>query len=322
MADTNPALLDAGFPLPLDGPFTARAASTSGVPPRTLSRLVESGHLRRPVQGVYVAAQCPDTRELRARVMSLVAPPGSVVCDWTAAWYWTGVDHPAAHTGVPAPDVFKFRGHDRIRNGLAKSGERWFLPPDVVPFEGDLMVTTPLRTAWDLGRFARRIVAIGGMDALARTAAFSVSELVAGVERFRGQRGVVQLRHLAPMVDGRSESPGESALRLRWLEAGALPLPECQIQVVDGGGTELYRLDLGVRELLFAAEYDGERWHSSAEQVAHDLRRRAVLRDEFGWHVEVFRREDVFGHGETASARLLSAVREARRTLSSRLASL
>lgn len=320
MTKTSLQLLDPTFPLPLDAPFTTAQAQDAGVRPRDLSRLVASGHLRRPVKGVYAPAQCADSREFRARVVSLVAPPGSVVCDWTAAWFWTGVDHPSAHTSVPAPDVFRFRGHDRMRNGLVRSGQRWFLPTDVVPFDGDVMVTTPLRTAWDLGRFSPRIIAIGAMDALARTGDFTPDELVGGVERFRRQRGVVQLRHLAPIVDGRSESPGESALRLRWLEAPGLPAPECQIRVMSTSGVELYRLDLGLRQLQFAAEYDGREWHDSPEQVEHDLRRRAALAREFGWHVEVFRREDVFGQAEAATGRLTRSVQEARRTLPTRLA--
>ena len=312
-------LLDPSFPLPLDGPFTTGQARDAGIRPRELTRLVESGHLRRPVKGVYAAAQCADTRDFRARALSLVAPPGSVICDWTAAWFWTGIDHPAAHTSVPAPDVFRLRGHDRIRNGLARSGQRWFLPSDVIPFDGEVMVTTPLRTAWDLGRFSPRIIAIAGMDALARTDGFSLDELVGGVERFRRQRGVVQLRYLAPLVDGGSESPGESALRLRWLEAPGLPVPECQISVTNTVGVELYRLDLGLLQLRFAAEYDGAEWHDAPEQMKHDLARRAALRDQFGWHIEVFRRDDVFGQAETATARLTRAVQEARLTLPTRL---
>ena len=202
---------------------------------------------------------------------------------------------------------------------MVRSGQRWFLPSDVVPFDGDLMATTPLRTAWDLGRFSPRIIAIAGMDALARTGDFTLDELVGGVERFRRQRGVVQLRHLAPLVDRGSESPGESALRLRWVEASGLPAPECQISVTDPTGVELYRLDLGLRQLLFGAEYDGEEWHDAPHQISHDRTRRAALRDEFGWHIEVFRRADVFGHAETATVRLTRAVAEARRTLPTRL---
>lgn len=311
--------LSASFPLPLDAPFTTVQAQAAGIGPRRLTQLVADGYLRRPMKGAYVASQVPDSRELRGRVLSLLAPPASVVCDWTATWYWTGVDHPGSRVGTSELSVFRFRGHERLRNGLVRSGERWFKPSDVVPLSGHVSVATPLRTALDLGRFFPRLVAIGGMDALAGTGTFTVAELSAEVSRFNRQRGVVQLRHLAPLVDPRAESTGESALRLRWREEPGLPAPRSQISVNTQAGRELYRLDLGVEEILFAAEYDGEEWHSSPEQQRHDRSRRATLRDEFGWHIEVFRREDVFGQHETVTSRLPKAIAQARRTAAKRV---
>ena len=111
-----------------------------------------------------------------------------MICDWTACWYWTGVDRPGRHLETEI-DAFRFRGHERLRNGLARSGQRWFLERDVVPLGDGLFVTNPLRTAWDMGRFSAPVLALGGMDALARSAELSVPRLCAGVERFRRQRG-------------------------------------------------------------------------------------------------------------------------------------
>ena len=54
---------------------------------------------------------------------------------------------------------------DRLRNGLCASGERSFRPSDLTTI-GGLTLTTPLRTAWDLGRLAHRDSAIGALDAL------------------------------------------------------------------------------------------------------------------------------------------------------------
>lgn len=311
----QPAVLDERFPLPLDAPFTTAQARVAGVSSNQLTRLVNQGYLRRLLKGVYAAAQLPDSRVLRGRAIALVAPPGSVVCDWTACWYWTGVDQPGAHRETPPLDVFRFRGHQRLRNGLVTSGERWFLPSDVVPLDGDVCVATPIRTAWDLGRFAPRISAIGGMDALARTGSFSVEELNGDVDRFRRQRGVVQLRYLAPLVDPRAESTGESGLRLRWKECPRLPAPELQIPVYAEDGTLLYRIDLGVEELRLGVEYDGEEWHSSESDRAHDFGRRTSLEDRFDWGIDVFRRSHVYGQREIVTARLPQAVRESRLAL-------
>jgi hypothetical protein len=315
----DPALLDDRFPLPLDRPFTTAQARREGVPPGMLTRLVARGLVRRVVKGAYAVSQLLDSRRLRGQALGLVVPPGSVVTDFTASWFWAGVDRPGTQHGVPRLSVYRFRGHDRLRNTLVEGGERWFLPSDVTPLDGKVSITTPKRTAWDLGRFQPRILALGGMDALARSGAFTVEELCADVERFRRQRGVVQLRRLAPLVDPRAESPGESALRLRWREAPYMPPPELQIPVVDDSGRQLYRIDLGVEELGLGVEYDGELHHSSERDRAHDARRRRDLRNRFRWLIEVFRREDVFGQHECATYRLPAAVRAARESLATRV---
>lgn len=280
-----------------DVPFTTAWALKNGFSAHVLARLVADGVLRRPLRGVYVDALLPDSTELRIQLISLVAPPGSVVCDWTACWIWTGLDSPGSHLVVPRPAVFRFRGNDRTRHGAVRSGERWLLPSDVVPLADGLFITTPIRTAWDLGRFAHRYVAIGGMDALMRFDEFSFNELVYGVPRFKKQRGVVQLRELAFVVDPRSESIGESAVRLHWIELPGAPTPVPQIPVIVDG-KEL-RLDLGAEEIKYAAEYDGEAHHSLPEDRAHDESRRTAIENQRGWHVDVLRKGDVFGqHAE------------------------
>lgn len=276
-----------------------------------LRQLVSAGFVRRMTRTVYAAAQMPDTRENRRRALQLCAPPGSVICDWTACWLWTGVDRPGRHLATEI-DAFRLRGHDRIRNGLVESGERSFSPSDVEWIDERLMISTPLRTAWDLGRLNAPVVAMGGMDALHRSGGFRLGELEEGLPRFKGHRGVVGLRWLVSRVDGRAESPGESALRVRWHEAG-LPSPELQIPVLDNG-RELYRLDLGLESLGLAAEYDGEEFHA-AEHAAADRARRDDLARRFGWRVEAFRREDVFGPGRDVEQRLAALAREVRRSL-------
>lgn len=56
---------------------------------------------------------------------------------------------------------------------------------------------------------------------------------------------------------------------------------------------------------MFGSEYDGERFHSTPEQRAHDeARRREIWRA--GWPVETFRKEHVFGPRQSAEQRLRS----------------
>ena len=192
--------------------------------------------------------------------------------------------------------------------------ERTFLDNDVTHLRG-LTVTTAVRTAWDIGRFARRDQAIGALDGLLRTRAFTRSELLAGVERFRRQRGVVQLRSLAPLADGRAESPGESLLRLRWHDVPGLPPPEPQVPVHDDDGYEVFRLDLGVRDLRFAVEYDGAEFRSLPDDVEHDRARRAWISDVRGWLVLPVTRANLSGPLRDIEERLVEGVAEARRNL-------
>lgn len=309
-------LLDNRFPLPLDRPFTTRWADEMGVKPNALTRLTSAGLIRRVLKGVYVAAQAEDCLLLRAQALLLVVPPGTVATDRTAGWLHGGnVLAPNDHLELPPISMFRLPGYTRLRLPLCTSGQRTLLPCDVMEVHG-LTVTTPLRTAWDLGRLLHRDQAIGALDAMLRLGSFTKGELLEGVERFKKQRGVVQLRALAPLADGRSESPGESTLRLRWVDLSDLPAPVPQVRIFDDSGTrELYRLDLGVEEIRFAAEYDGVQWHSSAEDKERDRLRRTWLRQERGWTIRVFERDDVYGPRQDASRMLYEGIAEARRNL-------
>jgi hypothetical protein len=307
-------LLGSDFPLALDQPFTTAEALKAGVTRAVLARLLREGYVRRLLKRVHVAAQVPDSLLLRAHALRLVVPAHAVITDWTAVWLYTGRLPWGDHLRVPPVSLFVPAGRGRLRNGLCVSGERAFIGSDLTSIDG-LRVTTALRTAWDVGRLSRRDTAIGGLDALLREGYFDAADLVGGVERFRGERGVVQLRGLAPIADGRSESPAESVLRLRWLDQTSLPNPKPQVPILDAGGVEIYRLDLGVPELRFAAEYDGVEYHSSDEDRMHDARRRRWIRKERGWIVEVIRRRNLFGPTRDVEGILNRGVNKARRRL-------
>jgi hypothetical protein len=305
-------LLDSRFPLALDRPFSLRQALDAGLSVHRVRRLEEQSLIRRLLKGVYVAAQAVDTPRLRAAALALVVPHTAVVTDWSACWYWTGIDAPGDHLVVPPLSVAHRHPHTRLRNGLTRGGSRRFLPSDVVRREG-ITVTSPLRTAWDLGRLQHRDRAIGGIDALAGLPDFPLGEFLEGVERFAGLRGVVRLRGLAPLVDPRSESPGESTLRLRWLDLRTLPPPTPQVPILVDG-VEVYRIDLGVPELRYGCEYDGVAFHLDRSL---DVARRTDLRRRFGWTVEGVGRDQLFGPTRDIEERLVRGIEQARRALGS-----
>ncbi len=309
-------LLDDSFPLPLDLPFTRRIANDAGITDKQLSRLVRDGLLRHPVRGVYVASQAPDDISMRIAMLRLVVPCGCFVVDRTAAWLHGApmALAPNDHLAPPSVAMFRHADHGRLRNSLARSGERTVLAGDLMEV-GGICVTTPLRTALDLGRLLRRDRALACLDALLRLGVFTRDELLAELGRLKGQRGIRQLRVLAPLADGRAQSPGESVLRLRWIDAG-LPRPQLQIEIIEGGRA-IYYLDIGLEELLFAVEYDGEDWHSSGTDHEYDADRRDWLSRRRGWVIKPFRSNGVNSRSD-AEVVLMAAYRQARASLGER----
>ena len=308
---------DAPARLPLDRPFTTQQARDAGVRDKLLQALAKTGYLRRLVAGVYVADNVPDSLELRCEALALVVPHDCFVTDRTAAWLHGAPNAmaPNEHLAVPPVSCFRPSDHGRLRNDLTASGEREIIECDLMEVHG-IVVTTPLRTALDLGRLQPTYdLRLAGMDAMLGLGV-DHRELLDEVKRFRRRRGVVGLRVLAPQADGGSQSFGESASRRRWNDAG-LPRPRTQIPVtVDG--VVVFILDFGLEDLLLAAEYDGEQWHSSPDQVARDTDRRAWLASARGWIIEVLRRDNVFGHHQDAEPRLRAAFDQARASVGAR----
>lgn len=302
--------LDASFPLPLDQPFTAAMARREGVPRHRLTELGKQQLLRQPVRGVYLAAQAGDSNLLRAQSLALVVPADAVVCDEHAGWLH-GAEMVLAlneHLALQPISMFRPSDHGRLRNKLSTSGERNLRATDVVEVLG-VAVASPIRTAWDLGRRRFRERSLAGLDQMLRLRRFSHEELVAGVERFRGERWVRHLRELAPLADGRAESPGESVLRLRWRDCG-LPVPKLQVEV-RRSGLLIARLDLGNEQLRYAAEYDGAEWHNSPAQLAYDRRRRNDVAYE-DWIIDALTKVNVFGHARDCELIPHAGVRRAR----------
>ena len=96
-------------------------------------------------------------------------------------------------------------------------------------------VTTPERTAFDIGRRALPRSAVARLDALARATGFKVDSVMGIAACHRGARGLRQLETVLELVDPGAQSPRESYLRLLLIDAG-LPRPHTQIPVfgVDG----------------------------------------------------------------------------------------
>ena len=277
-------------PIPFDAPFTRASAREAGVPDSLIRELQGRGAIRRVVRGVWVSTGVPDSIELRAQALRLVLPESAVVTDRVAAWlHGVPILPRTSFDELPRIAVFQ-RSGTRVRRNDVDGGTRQLNDFDVVEIEG-VRVTSPLRTALDLGRLLWRFDALAALDGFLRIGV-AHAVMLAELERFKGYRGVIQLRSLVPIADGRSESPGESALRLHWYDAG-LPRPELQWWVYDGEVAR-YRLDLALPEIRYAVEYDGAQHHASPENQAGDASRRAWLGTTRRWRVGVYTKLHVY----------------------------
>lgn len=288
------------------GAFRSADSAALGVTRRQFERAASSGLVRRVTRGVYVRADVPDSVELRAAAAALVISPHHVAVNRTAAWLH-GVDMlvEPEHDRLPPIETCALRGRNPTRRPDLDGRTRDLSDSDVMRL-GEVRVTTPLRTALDLGCELRRREAFAAMTMLARLHGLSAADLLRELPRYRRRRGVVQCRALAPLVDPRLESPREAWTLLALLDGG-LPAPEIQWWV-ERDGIPVYRLDLAYVRARVAIEYDGEETHGRTEdQRFHDRERREWLRDQ-GWSVIVVRRGDFSG---AALDRWLRRVQEA-----------
>lgn len=286
-------------------PFTWSGLAEAGLTPHELRMRLADGRVRRVFRSVYADASAPDTIDSRLEALALVIDPAHVVIDRTAAWLH-GVDaFSVAELAAGAPVETSAPPDDRRTDRAECSGHQRTLARDDVMTLGGLRVTTPLRTALDLGCHLRRREAYAAMCELARLHEITRAALCGELGRFAGRRGVIQLRELASLVDPRFESSREAWTFLAIHDAG-LPHPEPQFWIcVDDVPT--YRLDLAYPLARVCVEYDGREGHDSPEQRAHDQRRRDHLR-EHGWTVIVVRSGDFTGD---ALDRWLRQLREA-----------
>lgn len=148
---------------------------------------------------------------------------------------------------------------------------------------GGLPVTTPPRTAFDIGRRHPTRSAVARMDALLRATGISLEDVAAIAAQHPGARGLRQLEAVLALVDAGAQSPRESWLRLTLIEGG-LPRPQTQIPVRCPDSFTTYYLDMGWEDMMVAVEYDGEHHRTDRWQYEKDNRRREDL-ERLGWIV-------------------------------------
>lgn len=143
-----------------------------------------------------------------------------------------------------------------------------------------MAVTTPARTAFDLGRTLGLEHGVQRIDALMNATHLKVAEVEGVIAGHPRARGLVQLRRTLNLVDGGAESPYESLTRLLLIQAG-FPRPQTQIRVIDKDGN-VWRIDMGWPEYLVGVDFEGSHHWTDSKQRTKDVVRYAVL-PELGW---------------------------------------
>jgi hypothetical protein len=157
------------------------------------------------------------------------------------------------------------------------------LPPDDVCWVDDMKLTTPARTAFDIGRSLLPDHSIPIIDALIQATKVDVVDVLTLARRRHGVHGRRRLEHALTLVDGGAESPQESRVRLILVRAG-LPTPQTQIRFTVEGLDRPIRVDMGWSEWRVAVEYDGVQHWADSRQRAWDIDRTAIL-ESLGWVV-------------------------------------
>lgn len=153
-----------------------------------------------------------------------------------------------------------------------------------------LPVTSPARTAFDLGRHLPRNTAVTHLDALSASTGLVSTDVQPLLTRYRGARGIRLCRNALSLMDGGAQSPRETWLRLLLIDGG-LPRPVTQIQVRDAAGYVLAYLDLGWEAPKVAVEYDGDQHRTDRRQYVKDIRRWEMVED-LGWRIIRVVKED------------------------------
>lgn len=258
---------------------------------RHFQALLDCTAVERVWHGAYSLGSPDDERRLRALDLSC----GEVVatCLGTAArsYGFDTEDAPDLHVLNPV------RHHLRSATGL-RVHRRDGAPLAVI--DGRPVTSAPW-TAVEVARTLRRPRALATLDAALRSGHCDRGALSRAVAAHSGRRGVVAVRNLLEIANGRAESPMESEARLVMIDGG-LPCPELQYEVIDAHG-KLRRLDFAWPTNKVAAEYDSDEWHTGPDALHRDREKIAALQD-LGWVVIPIVREDVRRRQQALVARI------------------
>jgi hypothetical protein len=283
-------------------PFRRRDAVSAGlITPAEL----KGPRWQRLYHGVYIerAAFTPDHHRMWCAAAQLVMPTRAAIGGRSAAYLW-GVD--LLYATEPVSIIVP--GQRTTRDQAMLRVVRGVLPcADVESFTG-LTVTTPARTAFDLGRGRDRIQASIAVDAMLHRRVVTLPELHRVADAHPGWRGVMTFREVLRIAEPGAASPMETRLRLIIVDGG-LPRPIAQYRISDARSF-VGQVDLAYPEPRVAIEYEGDH-HREKDTFRKDIVRFNRLQAA-GWAALRFTADDVFKRPQKIVDEVRRAIAEAR----------
>lgn len=267
---------------------------------RSVSRrqLLRDGY-RRIFPDIYLPPTSPADFRARSRAAYLLIAETGALAGYSAAEL---LDVRIAPHDADA-EILVPGGDFRERPGLRVHRDR--IADDELWTSHGAVVTSPLRTAFDLARWLPLVDAVVATDALARTYGFQPWEINKIYRRYPRSRWRRRVSSVLDLADPLAESPMETRTRLALVLRG-LPKPASQFWVEDGAGRRA-RLDLAYPEALIGIEYDGD--HHRAKDTYADDRRRENWLHRAGWLMLHFTATDVFTNPEAMAAQVADALK-------------
>lgn len=267
--------------------------------------LVTRGQLRGPefrrlFPDIYLPANVAPTLAMRSRGAHLLIAGRGVLAGYSAAELLGARIAPrdADAEVVVRADVRECRGLRVHRDQLAD---------DEVETMAGLVITSAIRTAYDLARWSTLVEGVVAADALGRIGRFGPSALVELAARYPGTRWRRRVPLIAEPMDPRAESAMETRCRMSLVLRG-LPRPELQYQVRDELGDHVAWLDMAYPAARAGVEFDGQH-HQEAPVFRADLARHNRLA-ALGWTVLRASATDVLRNPDRFAAQVRAVLRQ------------
>ncbi|HEX6348087.1 MAG TPA: DUF559 domain-containing protein [Candidatus Dormibacteraeota bacterium] len=248
---------------------------------------------RRLTRGVYAWSRLLANPPLMFRAVLRRLPANAVFSGRSAAWLH-GLDVPACtpvQVTLPPDHVVAARAGVWIRRSP--------LDRDEVVSRRGFRATSILRTLIDIGQTLPLVEAVLIYDQALHAKFIDLDALQRAVEIRAGTWNVRRLRRVVDLVEPRSESQMESRLRVVLL-LGGLPRPQAQVDLYDGAGEHIGRVDLYYPSHRLVIEYDGG---THRDSLVRDNRRQNHLVGA-GYRIRRFTAADVFDRPDSVVAQI------------------